>query len=94
MPISKRMSAGRTLAIALGMALGGVAFGIALAVFVDPLIRDACGSDGACRGSLRLLFGGIALVQALNLLLMTLLVDWLNRRSEGRLLQLIRRPGA
>lgn len=66
--------------------LAGVAIGALLALGAAPMIRDFCDSQPDCQRQAAALLGGIALAQAIQIVVVYFLVDRLNRRSEERIL--------
>ena len=86
----KSKAAGQSLTFALGLLLCGTAIGIVLAFGFSQVILDACQGDLSCQKPLLALFGGIGLIQVLNIIAVFALVDHLNRKSEERLIEAIR----
>lgn len=67
--------------------LAGLAIGALLALGAAPLIRDFCASQPDCQRQAASLLGGFALAQAIQIVVVYLLVDRLNRKSEERILR-------
>ena len=78
------------LRLALGLCIGVLALGIALALGFSFLLLDACQGEQSCQKPLLALFGGLGFVQAVSLVAIFALVDYLNRKSERRLLSALR----
>ncbi len=68
----------------------GTTIGIVLALGFSQLILDACQGDLSCQKPMLALFGGIGFIQVLHIIAVIALVDHLNRKSEGRLLEALR----
>ncbi len=79
-----------SLRVALALSVGGAIVGIGLALGFSLLLHDACQGEPSCHKPMLALFGGVGFVQAVGLLATFALVDYLNRKSERRLLDAIR----
>lgn len=91
-PISHEKSkmSRRAFLVALSLGIGGGAFGTVLALGFSFLLLDACQGEQSCQRPLLALFGGLGFVQAVSLVGNFALVDYLNRKSERRLLSALR----
>lgn len=80
----------RSPAVVMSLIIGGIIIGIILALAFNQLLFDSCQGDLSCQRPVAALFGGIALLHAVSIMLIFALVDHLNRRSENRLLEAFR----
>lgn len=91
-PIGKKSEPPRrSLTLVTILLISGTAIGIALALGFSRLIADACQADLSCQRPLLALFGGIVLLHVFNIIAVYALVDHLNRKSEKRMLDALRR---
>ena len=90
-PSKKSKSPRRALALLTLLLISGTAIGIALALGFSRVFSDACQADLSCQRPILALLGGIVLLHVLNIIAVYFLVDQLNRKSEARLLDALRR---
>ena len=83
----RKSKSSRPLLPLFALLIVGTGFGIALAVAVTPLLHDVCLAAIVCQRQLSLLIGVIALGLALNITVMVLLHERLNRQNEERILE-------
>lgn len=89
-PREKSKMSRRAMLVALGLGIGGGAFGTVLALGFSLLLLDACQGDPSCQKPMLALVGGLGFVQAVSLAAIAAIVDYLNRKSERRLLNALR----
>ena len=83
----RKIKSSRPLLPLFALLIVGTGIGIALAVAVTPLLHDVCLAAIVCQRQLSLLIGVIALALALNISVMVLLYERLNRLNEERILE-------
>ena len=93
-PREKSTAPRRALTVALALSIGGAFVGIALALGFSLLLLDACQGEQNCQKPMLALLGGVGVVQAVAVIATSALVDYLNRKSERRLLHALRLSSA
>ena len=88
--IAKSKAGRPSLALILGLLLGGTAIAIVLALGFSQLILDACQGELRCQKPLLALFGGIVFTQALTVIACIALAGAHYRQSRAQLLQALR----
>ena len=79
-----RANALRITAI-LALTVCGILIGVALALILADALGQYCAADRACQTGLYALIGGIALTQAVNLIVFYVLNRQMRRRKKKRL---------
>lgn len=69
----------------LALTVCGILVGVALALILADALGQSCSADRACQTGLYALIGGIALTQAVNLIVFYVLNRQMRRRKKKRM---------